>query len=1748
MAAEAIGTAFIVIRAVTTRLAKDIQDGIEKGAKDADVESSGRDMGDRMGTAGGESFGDSFDETSSKRVEESADSPEMKKSQKKFSDRFFGRWGAHFSQGADDVSDTFRERLSVGMERSATDIDVDRAAGTFGSDLGDEVGNDFDASFSRNMQHNFKNRSNDDTFGTGFSGFAQRAGKSLADGVGTTFLDSFVGFGDTVAGALNSIKIPGGSIAILAQLAIPALGGALQSIGALAGSATAALGFLGTAAAGAGIGFLGLGAAIAPAFLLIKGAFGVESDELDAFNGQLDDFKEKWESVGLATQETLLPALSASLEMFEALIPTFESYGSVIGQVVGDIAFGAAGILTSTESQLKLSSILANGSQVIRTLGDAGVDLIAPVLTILEAAMPIAQQLADAIHRVVQSFAEWIDMKSKSGELTALFQKWYDRFKLIMSILGNLGSALADVFGIGADSADGMFKTLDAITEKWAEWTNSDEGQAKLTTFFENARKISGEIFGIIGDIGKRLFGGMFDPKGTDGLLGFFKTIREVWIPALFDFGGMIKDQLGPVVGQVFGVITDLVKTLTENPELAGGIIGVLASNFVLLVAALKGLNAVLNTEFVKKWGPLILKILLFAKIGATLWPIVKKIIKVFQGLEAVLGAIFSPIGLVVAAVAALIAGIVLLYFHFQPFRDFVDRNIIDPLQRLWDRIGGFRGIIDFFKELREAFKTGGFGGAVDFLSEQLGNLLDDIKEFFAGLHIDWGGVWDTLFEGAGDIGEQLSEWLQTGIDWLSKNFPKIARTIGKIAGKVLLAIVGVLTLIVRAIGPAMLTLLKSLPRILQTLVEGAFQFLIGILEGLGLPEGIVNFFEGAFGFITDAFQIITDYVTRHIERGIRIVTDIIGFFKALFSGNFGEAFGKIVDIVKTVIEDVIDQLLTFGKLIWFALKNSFSILKDVGSLLLGFGHDLINGLWQGIQRIWDSTILPFFKNLPGNILSAIVSVGNWLLETGKTILNTLWLGIQIVWPIITDFFKNLPGNIVDLVVSVGGWLLETGKTILNTLWLGIQIIWPIITGFFKDLPGNIVDLVVDAGGWLLETGKTILNTLWLGLQLIWPTIRDFFTNLPGAILGLVVDVGGWLLNTGKNILNTLWLGIQAIWPTITNFFTGLPGAIFSLISAAAGLYVDALIGIGSNFINLIWFGVQMIWPTIRDFFTGLPGKILDALGQVADFSGDLLSWGADLISTIIRGITDWIRDNVPGAGWLLDLMGIGDLMSEEDKQSEAIRSTWEHVAAGYVLAGQQAMAGARQDLVDQAGEGSDTVMNAFILGLQDAGTQANFGGIVPSTMINDIVGQLGDIGGPAADALTLEIEEALKGGLTDAEFTDIITSAEKILTDAGTTAAHGFGAGLSNPDAIKALTPAMEAMVDTAWVQTLDGSSFKKTSKNTATTVSKGLAGEITKTKPSTFQSSADAMMTNLSTGLKKAQILLKAFAVGLILTIVSWINPTVKLMQTLGLSMMNGLLQGLLLGLVIVLVAVRTIPTKIVAAIGSVATTLLASGLSLMRGFLAGVNLGAAIVVSALNGMRARFVSAVGNLSGALTSAGLGLMSGLISGVRTGIIALVILLGSLRQTVLNMFAGWGKLLYPTGVSLIQGLIAGIRSQFWALQQAANEARRIATIPAVTGGQQFALGGIVTGPVFATIGEAGAEAVIPLTRPLRALSLLHASGLDELVRQGSPTGGDVTLLNIEHAEINDKVDVDMVAARLTSAYRAMITANGAVA
>jgi phage-related minor tail protein len=128
---------------------------------------------------------------------------------------------------------------------------------------------------------------------------------------------------------------------------------------------------------------------------------------------------------------------------------------------------------------------------------------------------------------------------------------------------------------------------------------------------------------------------------------------------------------------------------------------------------------------------------------------------------------------------------------------------------------------------------------------------------------------------------------------------------------------------------------------------------------------------------------------------------------------------------------------------------------------------------------------------------------------------------------------------------------------------------------------------------------------------------------------------------------------------------------------------------------------------------------------------------------------------------------------------------------------------------------------------------------------------------------------------------------------------------------------------------------------------------------------------------------------------------------------------------------------------------------------------------------------------------------------------------------------------------TIVNGILSGIESGLNFGVGALNTLIRAANrVPRVNISEiseislpRLANGAIVGSPMLAQIGEAGAEAVIPLTRPGRALQLMEQSGLADLVRNNRTQMGGAAV-NIQNATFVKGTDADLVAQKVLAAWR----------
>lgn len=444
-----------------------------------------------------------------------------------------------------------------------------------------------------------------------------------------------------------------------------------------------------------------------------------------------------------------------------------------------------------------------------------------------------------------------------------------------------------------------------------------------------------------------------------------------------------------------------------------------------------------------------------------------------------------NPIGLVVAGIAALTAGVILAYQHFKPFRD-----VVDALGRVF--LSVFNWVKSHWPQLL-LILTGPFALAVLAIKANWDRISGFATAAFTWVKTHWPLLLGIL---TGPIGlavlaikanwSKITGFARGAFDWVESHWPLL------------------LAILTGPIGLAVLAIKKFGPKLLDGITT-AFSKVVSFFKGL--PAEIL----GAFGKVGSIlFDVGREILGGLIRGAISGAASLVQFITGL-SGAVLTALG------------------------------------NVGSWLLDAGSKMIGGLWAGIKADWAREV-HFWSDLLPKILGSLGTVGNWLLDTGKTIVKGLWRGIKFAWQAEFDFWSRLPGQIFGALGDVGAWLLDVGKRVVRGLWKGIKFAWNAEFAFWSQLPGKILDALGNAAGWLVGTGGKIIGGLASGVVTNAFRVFNFFRGLKDKILSAIGDVTSWLYNIGKDLISGFLNGIKDRWNDLTGWLgsaaSHLPGFI----------------------------------------------------------------------------------------------------------------------------------------------------------------------------------------------------------------------------------------------------------------------------------------------------------------------------------------------------------------------------------------------------------------------------------------------------------------------------------------------------------------------------------------------------------------------------------------------------------------------------
>ena len=473
-----------------------------------------------------------------------------------------------------------------------------------------------------------------------------------------------------------------------------------------------------------------------------------------------------------------------------------------------------------------------------------------------------------------------------------------------------------------------------------------------------------------------------------------------------------------------------------------------------------------------------------------------------------------GPVGLVIGAIAALVAGFVLLWNRSEAFRGFwvgLWENIKTAVQPALD---AFSLVQDAWGELTDALRGGdsGYGALGDLIGMERAQWVMDTITTVQGA---WGELTAALTggdEGYGALGELIgmdrAEWVMDTIT-----------TVQAAWGELTAAFQG---------GD------DGYGALAQLIGADAAEWAV---NALGAVQTAWDELTAAFSGGDDGYGALSQIFG---EQGAEWVVNAVAMV--------GDGLRDLWDTLVTLGQVVMDLGASLGGTVWETAKSLFASLVEVGQALFGAFWNIAQAVWGLVQAL-APVLLPILKVVAVVIGATLFAAINLVIAAFRVIAAVVNVAANVISWLASNVLAPLIGVLGRVAAVLVGALAGALSTVVD--WVGKVI------GFVGEMGAKIIGVFSGAGTWLWDAGVSIVQGLMNGIKSLAGTIGSFFLDLlPGWIRGPfekalgIASPSRVFAGYGVNIGEGLVAGMQGMQGQVASAATGLADAAATAAAA----------------------------------------------------------------------------------------------------------------------------------------------------------------------------------------------------------------------------------------------------------------------------------------------------------------------------------------------------------------------------------------------------------------------------------------------------------------------------------------------------------------------------------------------------------------------------------------------------------------------
>ncbi|RRD03232.1 hypothetical protein EII34_15110 [Arachnia propionica] len=775
----------------------------------------------------------------------------------------------------------------------------------------------------------------------------------------------------------------------------------------------------------------------------------------------------------------------------------------------------AAGIKPGERLEQVLKSVANSAAAAQVDMGEMG-GIFNKVASLGKAQNDVLQQVADKGLPIYQALGKQMGLTAE--EVFQAASKGKISFEQFEAAMRDASGTVAQEMG---NTLPGKFANFKASLSRLGESVVAQvlphigSGFAWLTEKADAlgpAAKRAGEALGkAVGEAGKWMTGTLIpavkdaatwlQDRTAPAVEAITGWLRDHLVPALRDTGSWIKDTLVPA-------LQDSVTWIKENSTWLGPLTAAVIGGAV----AWSGYAFALKAADLAAGG--------FNKIGPA-------VIGVVKGLNAALRA--NPIGLVVTAIGALVAGLV--WFFTQT----------EEGQKLWGQIwGGIKfavdSVVDWFVNVAApAFQ--GVWDAIVFAA-------DSVRDWFVNvLAPALSGIWDTILFAADSVADwwtnvlapalsgvwdTIQQAAEPVIGWFSTHVGPVFEALGEL----MRAVWG------RIIVPLFDLFVDGLKIVGQFLSATWNNALKPTIDALGKAFAWLwdNAIKPAIDAIQVGWQIISDAISVAWEHVIKPAVDAIG--------------KGVMWLWDVAVQPAVNAIQAGWTALWDIVKATWDAVGSVIMAAIGTAWQVAVSVVAGaMQAIWSviSTVWNIIKNTIETVLAVIAGI----IRTVTAAINGDW---GAVWNNIVGVFNSIVGGLA----SNARFLFDGILGYFKGVWTAISGTWSAVWDGIQKVGKAAWDWISRAIGAIFEAIKKTVTGIWDGMSRAWGGFWDGLKSTGKAAWDWISSTVGGVWESIATAAGEAWDGIVT---TIGGAWDKIKSTVASPINAVIGFINKGIIG-----------------------------------------------------------------------------------------------------------------------------------------------------------------------------------------------------------------------------------------------------------------------------------------------------------------------------------------------------------------------------------------------------------------------------------------------------------------------------------------------------------------------------------------------------------------------------------------------------------